>query len=575
MFSFKGKKPDDASVAQISVCLIGCGPAGMNFLHAVAERKAKGLAVPQVTCFESADSPGGIWRDIPDDDKERKRPENVPVVYEDMWCNSPKELMEYYDYTFADHFKRPTPAYLPRKDIMEYLLARNNKNGELDDVKYSHTVTEVEYDNEAEKFTIIATDRATGKSSTIITDKCIWSGGINVKPFKPPYLMDMLKDFKGKVMHSAEATDNFGKDVEGKRVLIIGDARSAEDLSLRAIKSGVEHVYVCARSGDGEASSTNAWPRDKVTIIYGPPYKVVKGNSFKCQGVYWSAKRQNYRRDDEEDVTKVSNIDTVIMCTGYDPCLSLLPDELQFDVEGEWTISPDWQMEANPLTVSIGNPTPNEHLSLGSTCYPDVYRGCLMTNPNMMYIHETEDTLSPIIETDVLAWLLLGFIAGEVPIPKEKEMRNANQKQLEAEMNVPWLRAEMDSAYGAALDDLPGDHWCNDSDDERGIILDKMRVEFMVSRMARDATDCRYPVNFGKFNDLSEKGKQLVAISYADIGARTTLPNHDTNTYRDNNQKDFRSIHTGEQAVALPAPWINLSAPDGLPTKLDTVVDQS
>ena len=187
-------------------------------------------------------------------------------------------------------------------------------------------------DNETEKFTIETTDHSTGKSSTTTTDKCIWSRGINRKLYRPHDIMELLKDFKGKVMHSTEATDNFEKDVKGKRLMIIGDARSAEDLSLRAIKLGVEHVYVCARSRNGEVSSANAWSGDKVTIIHGPPYSVIKGNSFKCQGVYWSTKRQNYRRDDEEDVVKVSNIDTVIMYTGYDKVnRPSLP-------AGEWTL---------------------------------------------------------------------------------------------------------------------------------------------------------------------------------------------------------------------------------------------
>lgn len=581
MFLFNGNKSnrqkllDDASIERTTVCLIGCGPAGMNFLHAVAERKAKGLAVPRVTCFERADSPGGIWRDIPDDDKERKKPENVTAMYEDMWCNSPKELMEYYDYTFSTHFNRPTPAYLPRRDILEYLLARNATNGALDSVKFSHTITSVTYDASTHKFTTLYTDPSDPTTeSSLSTDRCIWAGGIHAHPYVPENITDLLKDFTGTVLHSSAAGDGFESEVVGKNVMMIGDARSAEDLSLRAVKAGCTHVYVCARSGDGEASSTNAWPAEKVSVIYGPPYKNVRGNGFKCQAVYWCDKRQKYRRDDEEDAVKVSGIDVVVVCTGYEASLEFLDDSLRFEVEGDWTVSPGWTMDDNDLTASIGTPTPSKSLSLGSTCYPDVYRGCLISNPNMMYIHETEDTLAPIVETDVLAQLLLGYLTGQVPIPKEAEMRRANQKQLEAELNVPWLRAEMDASYGADLDELQEDHWTNDPNDARGIALDRSRIEFMVGRLARDAADCRYPVDFGKFDRLSEKGKKLVAIAYADIGARTTLTPHATDTYRDNNQKEFASIHTDEAAVPLPSPWINLRAPEGSPTKLDTITDQ-
>ena len=54
-----------------SVALIGCGPSGMLFLHALAARRAKLeregnaeaiAALPVVTCFERAPGPGGVWR---------------------------------------------------------------------------------------------------------------------------------------------------------------------------------------------------------------------------------------------------------------------------------------------------------------------------------------------------------------------------------------------------------------------------------------------------------------------------------------------------------------------------------
>ena len=54
-----------------NVVIIGCGPSGISFLHAVAMRKKKmedsgdllGLSkLPIVTCFERAAEPGGVWR---------------------------------------------------------------------------------------------------------------------------------------------------------------------------------------------------------------------------------------------------------------------------------------------------------------------------------------------------------------------------------------------------------------------------------------------------------------------------------------------------------------------------------
>ena len=78
-----------------SVALIGCGPSGMFFLHALAIRRAKleeegnveGLAaLPVVTCFERSSGPGGVWRSdrFSGDAKSTN-------MYEALWTNGPKE----------------------------------------------------------------------------------------------------------------------------------------------------------------------------------------------------------------------------------------------------------------------------------------------------------------------------------------------------------------------------------------------------------------------------------------------------------------------------------------------------
>ena len=84
--SKKGKSGGAAAPdAPIDVALIGCGPGGMAFLHALSNlRKEQGADGPaskiNVTCFERSASAGGIWRDVPEDDPKRTKPENVPLV---------------------------------------------------------------------------------------------------------------------------------------------------------------------------------------------------------------------------------------------------------------------------------------------------------------------------------------------------------------------------------------------------------------------------------------------------------------------------------------------------------------
>jgi len=138
---------DDNTIQNTTVALIGCGPAGMSFLHALQKRKSDGKAVPTVTCYERASSVGGIWRDVPSDDLKRVKECNRCLMYEDMWCNTPKELMEYYDFTFDDHFQCATPSFLPRKDILSYIVGRNSVDGALDHVKLNHSVKSITFNS--------------------------------------------------------------------------------------------------------------------------------------------------------------------------------------------------------------------------------------------------------------------------------------------------------------------------------------------------------------------------------------------------------------------------------------------
>eukprot|EP00957_Ditylum_brightwellii_P155455 11833172-Ditylum_brightwellii.AAC.1 len=79
--SSKKTKSKEENVQALDVALIGCGPAGMMFLHALNKsRKAGHENLPNVTCYERAGAAGGIWRDVPDDDKGRKKPENTTVM---------------------------------------------------------------------------------------------------------------------------------------------------------------------------------------------------------------------------------------------------------------------------------------------------------------------------------------------------------------------------------------------------------------------------------------------------------------------------------------------------------------
>jgi len=84
VFGLAGKKKAAGGSGTINVALIGCGPGGMCFLHALNKAKQADPNGPaskvNVNCFERAASSGGIWRDVPKDDPNRTKPDSAPLM---------------------------------------------------------------------------------------------------------------------------------------------------------------------------------------------------------------------------------------------------------------------------------------------------------------------------------------------------------------------------------------------------------------------------------------------------------------------------------------------------------------
>lgn len=577
MFKSYKKKKSSAPVKALDVALIGCGPAGMMFLHALNEKKKNAdpkFPLPNVTCYEMAASPGGVWKDVPANDPHRNDEENKALMYDDLWINTPKELVESYDYTFDEHFKKATPTFLPRKDILDYLIARNNQDGVLDSVKFNHEVVDIKYNETETKFTLKTTHCVSEEQSVAVFDRVVFAGGVQTEPYAAEEVMDLLKDFKGTVMHSAEATENFEETVKDKTIMMVGDGSSAEDLCLRAIKLGANKIYVTARRGLGECAETGAWPENKVEVLYSLPYKVVeKGTVLKCQPMYWSEKRQKWRRDDEEEVVKVRNVDVVILCTGYDYDFDIFEEDYRLDCEEKWEISKGWRMGNNSLTASLGNITPNKSLWTGSM-YQATYNCMLIKNPNIFYHIEPPNTFSPILELDVQSWLILSYLTGENSIPSAKDMAKTNQKALEEEMQIPYSRISMDYEYFAEMDEIDENHWSENAADERVIYLEKQEKEYLARRLARDMKSAKYPINFGKTDKLNDLGEKYVALCIQSERTRSILNAASSDsarkTYRDvDNPNDFKSLHTSTPSCPLPRKWLDLTKDPDAPAKLE------
>ena len=302
----------------------------MFFCHAIEhhrrELEAQGKweelqNLPAVTVLEQSASPGGVWKasDASDDG-------DSPNMYAGLWTNGPTPSLEFFDYTFDEHFGRPMYSCLPRQLVLDYMLGRvTSKCSEFFD-KYFEFETKVDHviwDDQANQFRVTCTKGEKGGDVTTTTrffDKCVWAAGQNGKPHVPKALKQQFLDgkFPGRLIHSTE-THNLKEDVCNKRVLMIGAGLSAEDLALMAIKLGVEQVYITCRDVPEDYEEVERWPYDKVEVLHGTTVHSVKGNNvqfIRCNAV-WST---GYIADEiptPDNTRTLEGIDTVIFCTGY------------------------------------------------------------------------------------------------------------------------------------------------------------------------------------------------------------------------------------------------------------------
>eukprot|EP00978_Attheya_sp_CCMP212_P013911 scaffold35153_cov48-Attheya_sp.AAC.1 len=664
-----------------TVVVIGCGPGGMFFLHALATKRralrAKGdeagvEALPVVTCFEHASVPGGVWRartgtatiinnpsapakaevalkkqrredpacpheekkddcmieesmmrglsishtdstsqsteegedeqneesdsdesdsdesdsDESDSDEEEEEGDFTigedrltppsANMYEALWTNGPKEAIEFPDYTFDEHFGHALPIYMPRQALLEYMQARVTRHEPTffdEFVRFNTTVGDVKYDEDLKKFVVVSSNNVTGETTTEYYDKCVWAAGLNGRPFIPKAMSSILVEgkFLGKAMHSSNMGD-FDDDIRGKNVLFIGDSYSSEDLALTAIKRGVKKVYICSRSGEGAASYMGAWPMNKVEVLKSstPTAVINNGKGIRCERVEYSFKSEKYEIVENADCYDMEDISTIIFCTGYRTNMTMLDKSLREEVEDYDTymqMPKDWKMKENNQTEELGHVPPSKYIYPSEcTLTPGLFRGALMSNPNMMFVTQVSDV--PLMEIDVGAWMMLGFVTGEVELPAREEMERINRKLAIAQMDNIFMRGDVDTNYDVALSALPDEHWSNDILQKKSRENEHAYGHFVMRLVAELKKVAGYPHDIGDFEKLNEKGEKLVEMNIRSGYDRYTLDpkNKDENswrTFRDvADPEENVSIHTGTKAVKLKCRWMDLDDTD-------------
>eukprot|EP00536_Pseudo-nitzschia_multiseries_P001344 jgi/Psemu1/282949/fgenesh1_pg.17_\ len=634
----------------LRVAVIGGGPSAIFLCHALETQRRELVelghdvsSIPTIRCFERSEGPGGVWRsDRTHDDKrgdavvppqrppfemgepEEKKEEADPSMssdcsttipcskqqpqpqtqttttttnmYSGLWTNGSKELFEFFDYTYRDHFGDVRmPTHLPRKYILEYFLARVTRNCPDFFERYFSFRTTV----------------------------CVWAAGVNGIPRIPPDLVRILREggFQGKVVHSSDTSD-FEGDVAGKRVLLVGGGYSAEDLALMAIREGVARVYVTCRKdeSDTDLGCTTRWPYDAVTVYGSTVLENVSGSTVTLQYVRWDSRSRNYRPDANTDrpVRRVvlRNIDTVIFCTGYQPNTAILEASLRTEPFAKSAISVprDWEMNPSELNAKIlGDeraasirPEDDRVLSVQNhhAGHTNLYKGIfLIRDPDMMYLMEyDEGTDVPLLEIDIGAWAIARVLSNRVALPCAAEMR-AETVGIHLEcLHDPNLRYEMDWRYAEAIDrnstddETESDLWdANEEDrtlplkyrlmgqimnefgypvsfvEEDGRTFSKYyHVHMATERLdSRDMKRFRYDEEDSSSEEddsCSEEGEEEDDDDGNDWAAgNTSVTRPGWRTFRDDPALEgCTSYFTGIRASSLPKPWVELNENDTL-----------
>ena len=390
--------PRSSSSRPLSIAVIGAGPSGLFFCHAMEYMMEQTGRAVSVTCYERAAQPGGVWRAA---SATTTQTVHATEMYANLWTNGPSHCNEFFDYTYDEHFGtgQPVSVYMKRQDLLDYILRRVQKRTPDFLEKYVRCNTEVQhvvYNEAQEQFEVTTHDLVTEKTQVGHFDKCVWACGDNGKQKMPEKLLNVFREgnFKGRIIHSAD-TAHLEEDVRGKRILLVGGGFSSEDLALQAIKLGVKKVYVSCSYSSAEICWTKNWPMNKVKVLpYQVPTKVTeKGNCIQFQEVTFT--HQGYKISSDEVETELRNIDTVILCTGYEVNLEMLDESLRSkgvpktgcNVETPLNVPEGWKMPKNVMSDVTGEVELSETVKYHpGYVHPDFYKGVMISNPNMMFI---------------------------------------------------------------------------------------------------------------------------------------------------------------------------------------------
>lgn len=307
--------------------------------------------------------------------------------------NTPKEMTEYPDYTFHNHFGCFLPSYLPRAMMFDYIVGRAKANNLQRFIRFNTVVRHVDFNDEKNEFSVEIEDFNTNSTENLTFDRVIVATG----RFHVPNMIhiDGIDQFPGRVLHSHDFRG--AEEFVGFHVLLIGGSVSADDLALQCIKFGSRLVTMSAR----QPPVGLEWPT-QVQLV--PMIVRMEGRTAYL-----------------EDGSNVDNIDVIICCTGFRHSYPFMTKRFRL------------QCDTNQLIPPI--------------LYKSIF---WIDQPNLIYLGVTKYIYTFYI-FEIQARIVHDVILGRIQLPNQNERQDDLNKWLMREQSTMPLNIntliELQNAY--------------------------------------------------------------------------------------------------------------------------------
>lgn len=369
--------------------IVGAGPSGLAQIRAFEALRNEGYDIPEIMCFEKQSNWGGMWNYSWRTGVGKYGEPTHGSMYKYLWSNGPKECLEFADYSFDSHFKKPISSYPPRPVLFDYIQGRIKKRKAREFIRFNTTVRWVDYNEDTKKFTVILDDLKMDETYSQEFDYLVVASGHFSTP-NMPYFKG-IENFPGAVVH---AHDFKGADqFIDQNLLLIGSSYSAEDIGVQCYKHGAKSVTLSYRSDPIGLD----WPEGikEVPLV----------THFEDDTAYF--------KDGSSE-----KFDAVIMCTGYQHKFPFLPSELR--------------------------------LKTKNNMYPDqLYKGIFFNDlPQLIYLG-MQDQYYTFNMFDTQAWVARDYMVGKYKLPPKSERRADMDKWLEKndQLETGFDDVDFQSAY--------------------------------------------------------------------------------------------------------------------------------